>query len=117
MILHYISDDSTGIKVTSTTLSAKVFLEGDQNAGNVISVPSRTNEAVTQSKNKSMIKEGLPQKNQILNHFFAQIMVDTVDLVLGEKTVQVFGENGRRFWIMTKRLFDNNTSPWVTEKK
>ena len=50
MILHDVPDYAKLIKVAASALSPERFLEGDDDGGNVVSVPGRPEQAVAESK-------------------------------------------------------------------
>ena len=78
MILHNVSNDTEFVKVASATLSSERFLEGDNDGGNVVAVPGGPEEPVPE-----------PDGHQILNHFLAQIVIDSVKLFFFEERGQV----------------------------
>jgi hypothetical protein len=70
MVLHDISDDTELVKVSTTTLCSEWFLERDLDIIDVIAVPGCTEELVTESQNQ-----------YVFHHLFAQIMIDTENLL------------------------------------
>ena len=76
MVLHHISDDPKLIKISTTTLRAKRFLEGYLDTGNAISVPGGSKDHVAK-----------PEADEVLHHLLAQVVVNPVQL-LREKLLQ-----------------------------
>ena len=50
MILHDVPDDAELIEVAAAALSPERLLEGDDDGGNVVTVPGWTEQAVAESK-------------------------------------------------------------------
>lgn len=100
MVLHDVADDAELIEVTAATLGSERLLEGDDDGRDVVAVPRRAEEPVSESDG-----------HQILNHLFAQVVVDAVQLFLLEEGRQVVGEGGRRFGIFSERLLHDDASP------
>ena len=100
VILHDVADDAELIEVTATTLSSKRLLEGDDDGRDVVAVPRRAEEPVSESDG-----------HQILNHLFAQVVVNAVELFFFEERRQVVREGGRRGRIFPERLLDDDASP------
>lgn len=78
MILHDVPYYATFVEVAAATLGAKVLFERDGHRGDVIAIPRRRNEAVAEAK-----------YHQILHHFLAQVVVDAIDLLLGEQPCEM----------------------------
>ena len=69
--MHNVSDDAKLIKVAPSTLSSERLLEGDHHRGNVVSVPGGTEQPVPE-----------PDGHQVLDHLLAQVVIDSVQLLL-----------------------------------
>lgn len=51
VVLHHVADDAEFVKVAASALSTKRLLEGDENGGDVVSVPGRVENAIAESAN------------------------------------------------------------------
>ena len=100
MVLHHISDDPKLIKVSATALGTKRFLEGDGDAGNAVSVPCWSKDHVAK-----------PEADEVLHHLLAQVVVNPVQLLLGEKLLQMITQVSRAGRIFAKRFLHNNSGP------
>lgn len=68
--MHDVAHDAKLIKVAATTLSADLFLEGDLDVGDVVTVPARAKDLV-----------GEAQDHDVLDHLLAQVVINSVDLI------------------------------------
>ena len=69
MILHDVADDSKLVEISAPALGAEGLLEGDDHRRDVVPVPRGAEQHV-----------GEAESHQILNHFFAQVMIDSIEL-------------------------------------
>lgn len=53
----------------------------------------------------------LPQRHQILNHFFPQVMIDAVNLLFREQRCQVIGQLLRALQVPSERFLDYDPGP------
>jgi len=74
MILHDIPDNPELVEVATSTMRTKRFLESDLHGSDIVPVPRWIKYAISES-----------QTHQILYHFFAQIMIDTINLFFAEQ--------------------------------
>ena len=100
MVLHNVSDDAEFVKVASATLSSEWFLEGDDDGGNVVAVPSGPEDSIPE-----------PDGHQILHHFLAQVVINSVQLFLFEERGQVVGKGRRGLGIFSEWFLDDDASP------
>mmetsp|Transcript_20903 Transcript_20903/g.31085 ORF Transcript_20903/g.31085 Transcript_20903/m.31085 type:complete len:97 (-) Transcript_20903:661-951(-) len=96
MVLDDITDDTTLVKVSTTSLGAKVFFEGDGDAGNVFVVPEGLINGV-----------GETQDNKILNNLLSKVVINTIDVVLCVQCADVLVERLKGGKIMSKRFLHN----------
>src|SRR5215469_13947209 len=68
---------------------------------NPLSIPQRLEDRI-----------GKPENENVLNGFFAQIMIDAKYLVLGEEAQHQLIEMRRRVEISSERLLDDEAHPW-----
>ena len=73
MVLHHVSNDAKLVKISSSALSSKWFLEGDCNTGDVVPVPSGSKDHVPE-----------PERYEVLDHLLAKIVINSVQLIFGE---------------------------------
>src|SRR5581483_10434213 len=69
----------------------------DLNVINVVAVPDRLENSIGKAKNQD-----------VLYRFFAEIVIDTKDLLFVENLVYLVIQLSRRLQIMTERLLDNH---------
>jgi len=100
MILHYVTDYAKTVKISTTSFSTKWFFESDLHLCNVVSVPSSVQYSVSKSEKFIPLPTftyasgqifiyvslpfTLPESHEILNHLFAQVMINTVHLIFTE---------------------------------
>lgn len=137
-------NDTKVIKVSSTALSAKRLLEGEDHTGHTAPVPYRSKDTITkpgrekikqkQRDERYQIKFSnhlnlkvqnslkfkclklcvwnmLPEHHEVLDHFFSQIVVYAVDLVLCEQGRQVGWQLLWALEVTAKRLLNNDPVP------
>ena len=59
----------------------------------------------------------LPEHHEILNHLFAEVVVDAVDLLFPEQVGQVVGQVIGGFQVTSKRFLHNQPRPFATEER
>src|SRR5207244_413769 len=90
------------IIVTATLLDADGFSHGNLHVINVAAVPDRLENSVGETKSQN-----------ILDGFFAQVVIDAVDLLLLHDLEQLLVQGLRRVQVATKGLLDNDPPPLV----
>lgn len=100
MVLHNIANDSELIKISTATLSSKRFFERDFYCCNVLTVPCRVEEYISEANG-----------HQILNHFFPQVMIDSVKLIFGEQRSQMISQDLGAGGISSEGLLYNHSCP------
>ena len=73
-VLHDIAHDTKLVKITATSLGTDLFLEGDLDVRDMVAIPARSKDLVRES-----------QDHDVLDHFLAQVVIDTVDLFFKKK--------------------------------
>ncbi|MPN10880.1 hypothetical protein SDC9_158177 [bioreactor metagenome] len=96
MILHHIAQSAIVVVVSTAFLHAHSFGEGDLNIVDVFVVPQRFENHIRESDSRD-----------VLHHFFAQIMIDTENLVFVKRFTQLCVQRIRRFEIAPERFFDD----------
>ena len=54
---------------------------------------------------------GKPKRHDVLDGFFAEVVVDPVDLLFANNLQELLVESSGRVDVASKRLFDNDPSP------
>ena len=95
MVLHHVAQRAIVFVVGSAVFHAQRFGYRDLHALDVIAIPRRFKQRITKTKGK-----------QVLHHFFAEVVINAIHLLLIKVTVyQGIKVNSRR-QIATKRFFD-----------
>ena len=97
MILHDVANDAVPVKVATAPHRANVLLERDLHRLDVVAVPQRLEKDVPEA-----------QHEQILHQLLAQVVVDAVQLVLGERRGEQLPELPGAFAVPAKGLFDDH---------
>jgi hypothetical protein len=71
MVLHDVSNNAELVEVSPAALSSEGLLESDLNVIDVVPVPCRVEEGVTESENQ-----------QVLHHLFSEVVVNSEELIL-----------------------------------
>ena len=100
MVLHHVTNDSKLVKISTATLGTEWFLESDGDAGNMVPVPCGSEDHVTK-----------PQTDEVLDHLFAKIVINPVELILSEQFLKMIAEVGRAGRVLAKGLLNNNSCP------
>src|SRR5690606_41532729 len=85
------------VEVAPTPLDAHRFGNGDFNVGNMVLVPLRLEQAV-----------GETQRNQVLNGFLAQIVIDPVDATFREILRDGLVDDARRGQVVADGLLQHH---------
>ena len=97
---HHVAQRARCIVELAALLDADGLRHGDLHVIDVIAVPQRLENRV-----------GEPQHHDVLHGLFAEIVVDPVDLALGEHGEDFAIERLRRFQIGAERLLDDDAPP------
>lgn len=100
MVLHNVPNDTEIIKITSTALRSKWFLERDQNRCHIVPVPCWAENLITE-----------PNGHQILNHFLSQVVIYTVQLLLVEQLRQMGTQSVRALRIPSEGFLNDDPIP------
>ena len=100
MIRHHIAQRTGRFIECAAMLDADGFRHGDLHVIDIVVVPQRFEESVGEAK-----------RQDVLHGFFAEIVIDSVDLILVQTCANLAIERVRRFQIVTERLFDDHSSP------
>ena len=97
VVLHDVAYDAELVEVAAASLSAERLLECESDGGDRVPVPQLLHDLV-----------GEAQHDYVLDHFFAQVVVDAVDLGLGEEGGDVLGEGVGRVQVLAKGLLHDH---------
>ena len=100
MVGHHVAQSAGGFVKRAAMLDAHGFRCSYLDVINVGAIPQRLDNAVGKAEN-----------HYVLDSFFSQIMIDTVDLLFTQNFFQFFVQLNRGFQIMAKRLFDDHPRP------
>src|SRR3954469_13153907 len=96
MVLHDVTCDTGGIEVAAALFDADRFSDRELHVVNVLTVPERLEDAVRKAEHE-----------QVLNGFFAEVVIDAEDLPLAERRDRDAVQLARRFEIVAERLLDD----------
>src|SRR5215216_7410527 len=100
MVLDHIANRAGAVVVAAAPFHADLFGHQNLYVIDVAAIPERLKDAVAESKGQN-----------VLHRFFAQIMVDPVDLAFVEHAQHMAVERLRAGEIAPKRLLDNDPRP------
>jgi hypothetical protein len=100
MVRDHIAKSAGGFVKASAVFDAHGFRGGDLHVVDVIAIPERLDDVV-----------GKPENQNVLHGFFAEVMVDAVDLIFVEDLLEFFVELTRGLQIVSERLFDDDPGP------
>ena len=100
MVRHHVAQRAGRVVELAAPLDADALRNGDLHMVDVIAVPQRLEDAV-----------GEPQHHDVLDRLLSEIMVDAIDLALGEHAQDFAVERLRRGQIGAERLFDDDAPP------
>src|SRR5215467_587673 len=103
MVWHHVAQGAGGLVESAAVFDTHSLRRGDLHVVDVRAVPERFNDAVGETKHQD-----------ILDGFFAEVMVDAVDLLFGEDFFQFFVELNRGFVIVAEGLFHDDAHPVTT---
>ena len=99
MILEHVADDAGRVVVAGAAADVDFLGHGDLHVVDVVAIPDRLEDRV-----------GEPQHEQVLNRFFAEVVIDAVDLLFAEDGVDDLVELAGRREIGAERLFDDHAA-------
>ncbi len=100
MVRHHVSQGACSLVEATAALDTHSFGRRDLHMVDMIAVPERLEDAV-----------GKAQHQNILDRFFAEKMIDPIDLVFGQHPEDLRVECLRRCEVVPKRLFDYHPPP------
>ena len=99
MVLHHVAQLTHAVVISPTALNAHLFRNRDLNVINATLIPLGIDKAI-----------GKSQHQKVLDRLFAQVMIDSIDILLIEKLSECFIDLSRRIKALTNRLFKNDTA-------
>ena len=106
MVLEHIAQNTRFVVVSSASPHHHLFGNRDLNVIDVITIPDRFEDAVGETKHQ-----------HILNRFFPQVMVDSVNLILGKHPMQLGIQLLGRFKVGAKGLLNHKSSAIISQKR
>ncbi len=100
MIRHHVAQRPGRFIERAAMLDADGFRDRDLHVIDIIVVPQRFEEAVAEAK-----------RHDVLDGLFAEIMIDSVDLILVQTCADLAIERVRRIQVVAERLLDDHSSP------
>ena len=100
MIGNHVAQGAGGFVKAAAMFHAHSFGGGNLHVVDVVTIPERFDNVVGKTKD-----------HQVLDGFFAEIVVDAVDLIFGEDLLEVLVELFGGFQIVAKRFFHDHASP------
>ena len=97
MILDDVARDAGAVEVVAALFHADRFRDRDLHMVNILTIPERLEDPVGEAQNE-----------QVLNRFFAEVMVDAEDLALAEGGHRDAVQLLRRLQVMPERLLDDH---------
>ena len=89
-------NDSEFVEVSSSSLRADVFFEDDVHGGDGVSIPHAREDLVGETEN-----------DDVLHHFFPQVVIDAVDLFFAVEFAQMLGEMIGTLQILSEGFLHN----------
>ena len=102
MVLDDIAEKSFFFEKVAARPDADVFCDGDLDVVDVAVVPERLEDGV-----------GKAEDEEVLDRFFPEVVVDSVDLGFVEVFGDIFLECFRRSAVSPERFFDDDAGPFV----
>ncbi len=100
MVRHHVAQRAGCVVEAAAVADAELFVDGDLHVIDVVAIPDRLEHAV-----------GEAQHQDVLHRLLAEIVIDPVDLVLGEEFEQLRIQCLRGFEIGAERLFHHQPPP------
>lgn len=103
MVLDDIPNDAILVKVPHAPIRPEILAENDLHVADKVAAPQRLKDEV-----------GKAQHCQIFDELFAQVVVDAVDLILGQVLAQLLREGLEGGAVPAKGLFHDDPAPPAT---
>ena len=100
MVLDHVAQCARRVVIARAMLDADAFGCRNLDVVDIAPIPQGLKHRICQAKDQ-----------QVLHGFFTEVVVDPVNLVLFENSVQRVVEVARRFVVAPERLLDNNARP------
>ena len=100
MVRDHVAQCAGRVVEAAAMADAELFVDGDLDVIDMVAIPDRLEDAV-----------GKAQHQDVLHRLLAEIVIDPVDLVLGEELQELFVQRLRRGEIGAERLLDHQPSP------
>ena len=103
-LLTAVADDGRRslLHLVEERTDADLLAGGNMHAVDVAAIPDRFEDAVAETKNQN-----------VLNGLFAEVMIDTINLVLAQDFLEFMVKLAGRLEIAAKRLFDHDPPPVI----
>ena len=98
--MEHVSQNPGFLVVPGAATDNRLFRRGNLDVVNMVSIPNRLKNRV-----------GKPQNHDVGNGFFAEVMVDSINLRFVKPLMNKRIERNRRRSVRSKRLFKNNSPP------
>ena len=102
MVGNHVAEGASGFVEAAAMLDADGFGSGDLNVVDVVAVPERFDDVV-----------GKPENHDVLDGFFAEVVVNAVNLFFGEDFLEVAIELNGGLQVVAKGLFDDDAGPFT----
>ena len=89
--------------ITTTVTHTETFGHGNLDLRDIVAIPDRLKDPITKTKD-----------HNVLYGFFAQVVVDAIDLIFMKALQEMFIQRLRTLQIVAKGLFDNQPRPAIT---
>ena len=100
VIGHHVAQRAGRLVVAAPQVDAHRLGRGDLDVVDVTAVPDRFENTIAEAEH-----------HEVLHRFFAQIMIDAVNLPLAQDLLDLGVERARRFQVAPKGLLDNDPAP------
>src|ERR1043165_2890514 len=100
MVRNHVAQRARLFVVTRATADTRSFSRGDLDVVDVVAVPDRLKHRVAETEDE-----------YVLNGVFAEVMIDAIDLVLGEHFRDLRVQRARGFEIAAEGFLDNDAAP------
>jgi hypothetical protein len=100
VILQHVAQGTGRVVVAAALLDANRFGDANLHVIDIAPVPDRLENAVAE-----------PERHDVLDGFFSQIVIDAVDLVLLKDATHPTVEGPRRLEVPPEGLFDDDSAP------